>query len=131
MTNPDHSAVLLFLISGCLVSFGRGQGKQEKAPAAKRKGQAAMSEERTGCGLDLERREPSASTTEAVTWEATLGAERTRGVYTEALAHVFDFWAGLVCWFKNCDKGEPRELAGELYTAAVGCVAVVSVRTTA
>ncbi len=90
-----------------------------------------MSEERTDCGLALERREPSASATEAVAWEATLGAERTRGVYTEALAHVFDFRAGLVCWFKNCDKGEPRELAGELNTAAVGCVAVVSVRTTA
>ena len=23
-------------------------------------------------------------------------------------------------WLKNCDKGEPRELAGEPYTAAVG-----------
>ena len=73
-----------------------------------------------GCGPDLERREPSASTTEAVAWEATLGAERTRGACTEALAHVFDFRAGLMCWLKNCDKGEPRELAGELYTAAEG-----------
>jgi len=25
-----------------------------------------------------------------------------------------------VRWLKNCDKGEPRELAGEPYTAAVG-----------
>jgi hypothetical protein len=28
-----------------------------------------------------------------------------------------------VRWLKNCDKAEPRELAGEPNTAAVGCVA--------
>jgi hypothetical protein len=34
---------------------------RKKRLRLKRKGQAAMSEERTVCGLDLERREPSAS----------------------------------------------------------------------
>ena len=56
------------------------------------------------CGLDLERREPSASATEAVAWEATLGAERTRGACTEALAHVFDFRDGLCVGSKTVTK---------------------------
>ena len=38
---------------------------------------------------------------------------------TEALAQVLILgWS--VRWLKNCDKAEPRELAGELNTAAKG-----------
>ena len=104
MINADHSVVLLFLISNCPGIFRVRQEKQEKAPAAKRKGQAAMSEERTDCGLSLERREPSASTTEAEAWEATLGAERTRGVYTEALAEFLIFGPALCVGSKTVTK---------------------------
>lgn len=84
-----------------------------------------------GCGPSLERREPSASATEAVAWEATLGAERMRGVYTETLAAFLSLASDGCAGYKKDDKGEPRELAGEPNPAAVGCVAVVSVRTTA
>ena len=53
--------------------------------------------------------------------EGDEGTGRTRGVYAEALAHVFDFRDGFfVRWLKNCDKAEPRELAGEPNTAAEG-----------
>jgi len=36
---------------------------------------------------------------------------------------VIDFWVGFCGAGNNHDKGEPRELAGEPNTAAVGCVA--------
>jgi len=71
MINADHSIVLLFLRPTCKCFFfyfhlpwylrGRAGKNRKKRLRPKWKGQAAMSEERTDCGLDLERREPSAS----------------------------------------------------------------------